>query len=483
MHQILSQFSSTLRAAGIRVSTAEVLDCASALPCIQSFEREIFKITLQAHLIKTQKDLGKFNHCFELFFDQADPDQALSFFQPEETDPVQDFLREQMQETLQELPSEPLSTMTTHQAQMDLAVMDFLANNDERILEIIEQTLQGQVGPISSQNSPLSGFFVLSKRLEIQKSIDTVRSALKGFFKQAGREENSIEYLKQLYRQRRVQNARLDLLSQMLSGTQTRNVFKTRIYKDPLPEQNEIRGKSLFSLEPEEKEQIFFLMRNLIRKVNTNASLRLKQHHRGKINIKKTFRESMRYGGLPIKLHYQNKLKRKGEIVVLCDVSGSVYTMAKVMLSLIYSLSSQFRQVRSFAFIDDMVEITEYFENDQMEETVEQVLADHWKNGVANSDYGQAFREFESDYMSIIGPRTTVIIFGDARNNGRMTEHRIVEQMKERGKRLLWLNPERSNTWNMGDSEVDAYLPSCTEFRECRNYEQLEAFIHKLSLS
>jgi hypothetical protein len=54
--------------------------------------------------------------------------------------------------------------------------------------------------------------------------------------------------------------------------------------------------------------------------------------------------------------------------------------------------------------------------------------------------------------------------------------------MRERCRRVIWLNPEQENLWGSGDSEIRSYTPHCHEVRQCRNINQLLTFIEELVL-
>jgi uncharacterized protein with von Willebrand factor type A (vWA) domain len=54
--------------------------------------------------------------------------------------------------------------------------------------------------------------------------------------------------------------------------------------------------------------------------------------------------------------------------------------------------------------------------------------------------------------------------------------------MRERCRRVIWLNPEPEQIWGTGDSEIKAYMHHCHEVRQCSNVNQLIAFIEELVL-
>ena len=88
-------------------------------------------------------------------------------------------------------------------------------------------------------------------------------------------------------------------------------------------------------------------------------------------------------------------------------------------MHLVYAISGQFSKVRSFVFIDGIDEVTRFFEGiEDIVEAIHRVNTEAdvvWVDG--HSDYGHAFEVFWQRYGRDVGPKTTVIILGDARNN------------------------------------------------------------------
>jgi len=61
-------------------------------------------------------------------------------------------------------------------------------------------------------------------------------------------------------------------------------------------------------------------------------------------------------------------------------------------------------------------------------------------------------------------------------------EENILDEMRERSRRVIWLNPETRMFWNSGDSEMRTYQVYCNEVRLCQNLDQLLTFIQELVL-
>ena len=129
--------------------------------------------------------------------------------------------------------------------------------------------------------------------------------------------------------------------------------------------------------------------------------------------IAPTLRKAMATDGVPFQPRWRKSIRRKPQILILCDVSGSVAAYAKFLLLFLHSLQDVLPRTRSFAFSSNLGEVTETLRALPVEVAIERV---NLKYGGA-TDYARAFEDFARLAMSDINRVTTVIILGDARNN------------------------------------------------------------------
>ncbi|GIT00337.1 MAG: hypothetical protein CM1200mP26_20490 [Acidimicrobiales bacterium] len=144
--------------------------------------------------------------------------------------------------------------------------------------------------------------------------------------------------------------------------------------------------------------------------------------------------------------------------MVVADISGSVAAFARFTLHLVYAISGQFSKVRSFVFIDGLDEVPAF--------------SREWRTlgGRASSQYrgrcglGRGalrlrprLRGVRGEVGKEVGPKTTVLILGDARNNYHASQSWIVKELKHRARKVFWLNPEPKAYWDTGDSIVGEY--------------------------
>ena len=197
------------------------------------------------------------------------------------------------------------------------------------------------------------------------------------------------------------------------------------------------------------------------------------------VDVRRTMRASLETGGVPLRLRYRPKRPRRPEIYVLCDVSTSVTSSSVFFLSVLHALHDSFRKLRSFVFIERISEVTEAFERERdFSKISERISRD---GGVADvsgyTDYGRVWLEFLEEISSDLDPRSTVIVLGDARTNGRDPHPAAFARLTERAGRTFWLNPEPRLYWNYGDSVMGAYEPLVDRAFECWTTKHLEQFV------
>ncbi|WP_131766014.1 vWA domain-containing protein [Candidatus Protofrankia californiensis] len=219
----------------------------------------------------------------------------------------------------------------------------------------------------------------------------------------------------------------------------------------------------------------------LARRLATRLTARRRLGRSGRLDFRRTVRSSLATGGVPLETHHRPHKPHKPELVVLCDVSGSVASFAHFTLLLTHALREQFSRVRAFAFIDTTDEITRFLRGSDLGDMMARIAAGAdlvWFDG--HSDYGHAFDVFADRYPDAVGPKTSLLVLGDARNNYRATAAPVFGKLCAQARHAYWLNPEPRTYWGSGDSATHAYADLVDEMVECRNVEQLQAFIERI---
>ncbi|GGX57289.1 vWA domain-containing protein [Streptomyces fructofermentans] len=220
----------------------------------------------------------------------------------------------------------------------------------------------------------------------------------------------------------------------------------------------------------------------LARKLATRLAARRRRASRGSIDLRRTLRGSLSTGGVPMRPVLRRRRPVRPELVLLCDVSGSVSGFSDFTMLLVQALHEQFSKVRVFAFVNRIDEVTGLLvpgaaDPDGLGARIRaEATLTGWHG---SSDYGVAFGEFAERYTDAVGSRTTVFVLGDARTNMSDPNLPAVRGVRERARRVYWLNPEPRSQWGTGDSAAPEYA-EVVEMHECRNVHQLSTLIARL---
>lgn len=461
MVHLISQFVACCRAAGLRVSTSEVLDCLAQLQLIDPTDEIQFRAGLRANFAKSLRDMQHFDRLYHLFFHEMRMDPADMQKTAAQA--------EQIRKAVLHLKEKP------HDSSVYEAVVDFLGGNP---LPLLAEMRRIHTESDASDAKVRFNFGPLASRFNVLMQITAASQAAAALI-----EENTLNLPSTGARrlsehfQERLDAARSILMYEPRPGDTGTKKVKT--YEQRIKELGE---KTFSSFTTAEVEEMRDAVDKLVRKLKNIVSRRFAVRDRGNLDVKKTLRASAKYNGVPLDIQYRRKVLRKSKIVTLCDVSSSVWAAARFMLNLLYALQDCFDKVNSFVFINQLTDVTHTFEDHDISEAIRLIMEDEGIYYHAPTDYGETFRHFKRNYMDLLTKKTTLIIVGDGRSNYLNPEDAILGQMRERCRRVIWLNPEPENLWGTGDSEMRAYTHHCHEVRPCRNVNQLVTFIEELVL-
>jgi uncharacterized protein with von Willebrand factor type A (vWA) domain len=453
----LTLFVEELRSIGIPVSMVETLDAAAALPHTDLSDRNHLRATLGATLVKNPRHYRAFDAAFDVFFglrpamtvdqngdgqlDDGDPDSGA------------EDLREAIAEAL-------------------------LSGDVDTLRQLIGRAVDRYAG--MQPGRPVGGRYYtyrVMRRLDADELLMRLLAAIVSIDDESGIDERV---------SRDEAQALLDTVRAELEGEVTARLVEDRgaqsvASSKRLPLLEDIDLMHATRLEIDEIERT---VAPLARKLATRLSQRRRHGRKGRLDVRRTIRRSLGHGGVLLEPQFKPPRVAKPEIVVLCDVSGSMATFARFTLQLTYAISSELSKVRSFAFIDGLDEVTGYFGS---EVDFADALIDMSRNASlvrrdGHSDYGRSFEEMWDKYQDVITPRSTVIITGDARNNYRPTGDAFLARIADRARTTFWLNPEPLRYWDTGDSVMSRYEPHCDVVDQVRTLRQLEAFVERAAM-
>ena len=244
-----------------------------------------------------------------------------------------------------------------------------------------------------------------------------------------------------------------------------------------------LRQATVQTVSEGERNRLEETLRQLIRSMSGALTHRRKVGARGKIDSARTMHQSMRSDGIPFRPVSVVRAEDRPRLVILADVSLSVRASTRFTLQLVHGLSRLVPRVRTFAFVDDVVEVTDVFAEHSTEDALGLLLGGDILDVDANSNYGQALANFSAQFGGEVNRRTTVLILGDGRGNGNDPHPEALEEMTRRAREVIWLTPEPRYSWVLAGSDMPIYQTLRTRVEVVPDLSSLDKLTRKLTSS
>lgn len=455
METRLLQLISALRSSGVRVSLAESTEAFSAVDLIGIHDRERFRLSLRATLVKDVRHLPVFDRLFPLFFGTG---------------------------ALPEMGGHSTGDLTPTEAQMLAESLHRMTDNLRRRLERLmsgEPLSQSEMESLGrlvglNQTGDLRHQEWMAQRMMRALAFPEVRKAV----------EELISLLAQMGMESdRAQRLRARILKNMQGIEQQIRQFAGARIAENLSEEppserlDRLMNQPFHALSDAEWKLLQREVKRLAAALRTRIALRQKRAKSGQLDPKATIRANLKYHGVPMELRYRDRM-RKPKLVALCDLSTSMRFCSGLMLNFLFALQGQVHKTHAFAFIDHLEYISNYFIGSNSEEAMTAVLY-RMPSGYYNTDLGYSLSQFENEYMDILNGGTTLIVVGDGRNNYNDPHLEIFSTMARRATRTIWLNPEPPALWH-GDSDMPRYAPICDDVLKVGNLRELTSAVDAL---
>jgi len=264
--------------------------------------------------------------------------------------------------------------------------------------------------------------------------------------------------------------------------SELRNQFKEAYIPSELNPKENLDEKDFLFTDAEERRKLLKETRNLGLILANKFVKYTKSASKGKLLFRKTIRKSLKNGGSLYDIVLKPKIKKKPRLILLCDISGSMALYSLFGLTLLFGVVQRFRSVHAFVFIDGITDITNELKNLKFN-NINKILT-NWNNYVhvdGHSDYDKSFKDLLDEKIISNSSFNTLIVIGDARNNYRPINTETIDKLSKKFQNIYWMNPERSQYWNTGDSQFHHYQSISKKYSEVRNFEQLKTFINSIN--
>ena len=466
----LTSLVDELRRVGVGVSVGEHLDAARALARIPLADQEVVRSTLQCALIKRAEHVDAFNMLFELYFSgTGSPDELTAGLSDAALEAALRAAIESADATVQRLladeyvrrfaglePGAPVAGVfaeiaVTEAANLDGIRAELLANT-RLASQPGASDGDGEGGGGSGGGSGggwQSGSGAIRERLgraAADRAVEAFRAQLRAAIRRA--------------------------LVADRGATAVTRTMRVRLAED-------VEIASASAAELEAMVAAIGPMAHRLSKILAQQEFRKRR-----LSIRRTLHLAMGTGGVPFRIGTEPGRPPRPEIVVLCDVSGSVASFSRFTLNLLIALDSRLSKLRAFSFVDGLADITELVS--EARSAGRQLTTAEAASGAirwhGSSDYGRVLRDFDADYARQFSRRTVLLVVGDARTNYSDPAVGALADISGRVGKLYWLNPEQRRYWNQGDSVMGRYAPWCSQVRECSTLRQIGDFVQSLAV-
>lgn len=247
----------------------------------------------------------------------------------------------------------------------------------------------------------------------------------------------------------------------------------------------DLGGRDFASLDPAEADRLAYLVTQLAKRLVTRPGRRRQAAPRGKeLDLRRTIRRNFKHGGLPVELSRRRRRRKRGPIVVLCDVSRSMAVYSRFLLQFVYGLqNTSGGRVESFVFSTRLHRITDRLRNQSIDWVFRsiRVWSREWAGGTR---IGHSLAEFARLYgPRILSRRTVVIILSDGLDTGNLDElESAMSEIQWRAGKVIWLNPLAGDVrYEPLAGGMRTALPFVDVFAAAHNLESLAALRDELT--
>jgi uncharacterized protein with von Willebrand factor type A (vWA) domain len=496
MEGALHRFIRLLRLRGMRVSTAEAVDALTAAAAVRVGDRETLEAALSAALLKDRRDAEVFADTFARFFrleevteDDAEHGhghddlvdagelQRMTWSQEPGQQPVEGHDHGAPVDIRDYFAPEDLATQyNLHQEanKVDLASLtqQIVLSSQPVGAAGDQQRVQVEVDRLHEPGLPGELLAGGGTRMDAELSV-AQQQALRDWLADPV-EDLDPELAEALRRQLA---GVIDDLPELLRA----HLQKLAEMTDLAVEEREMRSAPVERVTEAERAHIEDALRRLASTLHGGLTHKKQQAPRGRVDVSRTMRRNMRYDGVPFRPVTTRLAEDKPRLVVVADVSLSVRTTARFTLHVVHALQDLFAQVRTFAFVDDVVEITDLFDEHPLERALGLVFGGDVVDVDATSDYGTVLAKLAADHSGAFTRRSTLLVLGDGRGNGNAPRLDVFADLTRRVRETIWLTPEPRYSWALGNCDLPAYAEHCTRVEVIRDLAGLDSWATELA--
>lgn len=203
-----------------------------------------------------------------------------------------------------------------------------------------------------------------------------------------------------------------------------------------------LRRKDFAELTAAERAEVRRLIEQAPWRIAERRTRRLAAAKAGRPDPRRLLRKSLRHGGEPLDLAWRRRRRRPRPLVVLCDISGSMESYARVLLRFVYALTRGMERAEVFVFGTRLTRITRELRRRDPDEALRRAsaAAPDWAGGTR---IGEAIKRFNWLWARrVLRQGAAVLVISDGWDRGDADLlGREMARLARSSHRLIWLNP------------------------------------------
>jgi uncharacterized protein len=244
-----------------------------------------------------------------------------------------------------------------------------------------------------------------------------------------------------------------------------------------------LREKDFADLTQDEMEQTRRFMEQLEWSIGRRRSRRKVSSRKGRFwDPRKTMRKSLQTGGIPMQISRRKLKDKPRQLVVICDVSGSMDRYSRILLQFVYAIEQGMANVEAFVFGTRLTRVTRLLRNRSIDSAMERVAEQvhDWSGGTR---IGQSLQTFNTTWARrVLRNGAVVLIISDGWDRG---DPELLGQemarLQRSSYRMIWLNPLLgSPRYEPLTRGMQAAIPYIDDFMPVHNLASLEALAEHL---
>ncbi len=474
MNEVILRLLRAARGNGVRISVAEAIDAFNTVAAIGYDDRQALKDSLSLTLAKTVEEKILFEDCFDLYFRREAMAAKAELQIPGDLN--FDFDLDGAQSGGPggspggggggEGEGQGGGSGQGRAPSSGSALGKMLLANDEVGLAAAMETAAEDVGV--SNISLFTQTNMYARRILDRMGLSQLEREIEALRNSERAEDAALGERLDALRRGLAERTRAFVERQLaLFGAGTRREIR----------EGALRTAQLSSLDRRDFDRMHALVRDMAKRIASKYGRTRHRDRKGVLDIRRTIRRNMSFDSIPFRTVWKREKIDKPKVMAICDVSGSVAQVARFLLLFLYTLTDTMRDIRSFAFSGDLIDVSEILEREEIEPAIMKIME---AVGFRSTNYGKSLEDFDDLAMRDLDRKTTVIILGDARGNRNEARTDLMEKIFSRSSRVIWLNPEHRASWGTGDSDMLRYMPFCHSVATCGTVAQLERVVQDL---